>query len=69
VSKLVKRLGNPTRSPICVRIGWPAVTPTAAKAPGRRRLPAVSVEPDAKSPSPANERRRMPASALKFERM
>ena len=68
-SRCANTSGKPVMSLICAMMGRAASTPTLANRPGRRNCACVNVEPDATSPSPANERNRMPARLLKLPMM
>ncbi|EVT88820.1 hypothetical protein Z046_26630 [Pseudomonas aeruginosa VRFPA09] len=65
MSRLANTAGNPVSSPICSMIGAPASMPVFASRPGCKKVSIVS-EPVAVSPSPAKERKTMPASQLKL---
>ncbi len=68
-SRFTNTPGKPVMSPICSMIGSAASMPTFASRPGCRNSVSEIVEPEAISPSPANERKTMPASRLKLLRM
>ncbi|MCY1245335.1 hypothetical protein D9M68_595450 [compost metagenome] len=67
-SRLTNTSGKPVSSPICSRIGAPASMPAFASRPGCRKVSMLSA-PVAVRPSPAKERKTMPASQLKLPMM
>ncbi len=69
VSRFRNTSGKPDSCPIFCRIGWPAVTPTAASRPGCSSCDDDIPDPEATRPSPANERNTMPARLLKLPMM